>query len=120
MNTTTTEKTMNTTETAERTVTRTEMFYALMKAAGQLIDPATCEVDWIYAQTLDPYGVHPDLPEEAQQVGREHFARNPGSEIWVSFRDLPEATRNALRHKEQPSFTVKNGRWHWNVPAEWL
>jgi hypothetical protein len=109
------------TETTERTVTiRAEMFYALLKIAGQQIDPATCEVDWIYAQTLDPYGVHPDLPPEAQQVGREHFARNPGSDIWVSFDDLPEVTRNALRHKEQPSFIVKDGRLQWNVPAEWL
>jgi hypothetical protein len=109
------------TETTERTVTiRAEFFYALMKIAGRAIDPAAAEVDWIYAQTLDPYNVHPDLPEEAQQVGREHFARNPGSDIWVSFHDLPEATREALRHKEQPSFILKNGRLHWNIPAEWL
>jgi hypothetical protein len=109
------------TESTERTVTiDAKYFYALMRIVGQQIDPATCEVDWTYAQTLDPYGVHPDLPEEAQQVGREHFARNPGSDIWVSFHDLPEVTLNALRHKEQPSFTVKDGRLHWNVPAELL
>lgn len=105
----------------ERTVTiREDMFYALMKIAGQLIDPATCEVDWIYAQTNDPYNVHPDLPPEACCVGREYFARNPGSDVWVWFGDLPKATREALHHKEQTSFILKNGRLYWNMRAEWL
>ena len=35
---------------------------AIRKEAGRKIDPETAEVDWIYAQTLDPYGVYPDLP----------------------------------------------------------
>ena len=56
------------------------------------IDPDTAEVDWEYGQTLDPYGVCPDLPEEYQQVGREYFARAPGSEVWVHFGDLPKET----------------------------
>ena len=104
-----TEKNMITTETktAERTITiDAKYFYALMKITGQQIDPATAEVDWTYAQTLDPYGVHPDLPEEAQQVGRSYFARNPGSDIWVSFGDLPEVTLNALRHKRKAAFGI--------------
>jgi hypothetical protein len=88
------------TETTERTVTiAEEFFYALMKNVGRAIDPAAAEVHWIYARTLDPYNVHPDLPPEEQQVGREYFACNPGSDIWVSFHDLPQATYEALRHK---------------------
>jgi hypothetical protein len=44
---------------------------ALRQAVGRQIDPETAEVDWIYAQILDPYGDDPDLPEEYQQLGRE-------------------------------------------------
>jgi hypothetical protein len=44
---------------------------ALRQAVGLHIDPETAEVDCIYAQTLDPYGDFPNLPEEYQQVGRE-------------------------------------------------
>jgi hypothetical protein len=68
----------------------TEQWLAIRKQAGLQIDPETAEVNWIYAQTLDPYGVDPDLPEEYQQVGREYFARSPGSEVWVHFSDLPK------------------------------
>ena len=73
-----------------------KQWLAIRKEAGLTIDPETAEVMWIYAQTLDPYGVHADLPEECQQVGREYFARSPGSDIWVCFGDLPKATREAL------------------------
>jgi len=83
-----------------------EQWLAIRKEAGLKIDPETAEVDWIYAQTLDPYGVYPDPPEEYQQVGREYFARFPGSDIWVNFGDLPEATRDALweKHKRKLAF----------------
>ncbi len=74
---------------------------ALRQAVGLHIDPETAEVDWIYAQTLDPYGDHPDLPEEYQQVGREYFARSPGANVWISFGDLPEASRDALWKKRR-------------------
>lgn len=60
------------------------------KREALLIDPATAEVDWSFGQTLDPYGMIPDLPEKLQQVGREYFARRPGSDIWVHFGDLPD------------------------------
>jgi len=49
------------------------------------IDPDTAEVEWRYGQTFDLYGVDPDLPEEYQQIGREFFARCPGSSVWVWF-----------------------------------
>ena len=67
----------------------------------------TAEVEWTYAQTLDPYG-DPDLPEEYQQVGRAYFARSPGSNVWVCFYDLPDATRDALweRHKSKLAFSA--------------
>jgi len=67
-------------------------FRAIRKEAGLNIDPETAEVDWIWAQTLDPYGLGPKLPPECDQVGREYFARSPGSDIWVSFDDLPDET----------------------------
>ncbi len=83
-----------------------EQWLAIRKEAGLNIDPDTAEVRWSYAQTLDPYGIYPDLPEECQQVGREYFARSPGSDIWVHFRDLPDETRNAVweRHKSKLAF----------------
>jgi hypothetical protein len=37
----------------------------------------------------------PPVPAE-EQVGREYFARAPDSDIWVSVRDLPDATRDAI------------------------
>jgi len=72
-------------------------FLAERKEAGARLDPATAEVEWRYALTLDPYDICPDLPEECRQVGREYFARSPGSDVWVSFRDLPEETAKVLR-----------------------
>jgi hypothetical protein len=83
-----------------------EQWLAIPKQAALKIDPETAEVDWTYAQTLDPYGVDPDLPEEYWQVGREYFARSPGSDVWVWFGDLPDATRKALweRHRSKLAF----------------
>ena len=83
-----------------------EIWLAIRKEAGLKIDPETAEVQYIYAQTLDPYGVDPDLPEELQQIGREYFARSPGSDVWVCFYDLPEATRDALwkKHRSKLAF----------------
>jgi hypothetical protein len=72
---------------------------ALRQAIGRHIDPETAEVWWTYAHTVDPYYDFPNLPEEWQQLGREYFARSPGSKVWISFGDLPEATRDALWKK---------------------
>jgi hypothetical protein len=90
----------------ERAMTDHTQFRAAMKEAELKIDPATAEVIWIYAQTLDPYDIEPDLPEEYQQIGREYFARAPGSDVWVLFGDLPEATRKALwaKHSSRLAF----------------
>jgi hypothetical protein len=83
-----------------------DQFLAIRKEAGLKIDPATAEVCWIYAQTLDPYGLGLDIPEEYQQIGREYFARSPGTDIWVLFRDLPDETEKALwaRHERDLAF----------------
>ena len=86
-----------------------EQWLAIRKEAGLHIDPEAAEVEWTYAQTLDPYSVDPDLPEELRQVGREYFARSPGSEVWVWFGDLPEATRNALREKHEKKLAFPAG-----------
>jgi hypothetical protein len=54
-----------------------EDWLATREEVGRQVDPETAEVDWFYAQTLDPYGLK-ELPEELQQTGREYFARAPG------------------------------------------
>jgi hypothetical protein len=69
--------------------------------AGRQIDPETAEVFSSSAQTMDSYGIDPDLPEVLQQTGAEHFARAPGSGIWVSFHDLPGTTSAALQEKQE-------------------
>jgi hypothetical protein len=76
-----------------------EIWLAIRKEAGLKIDPETAEVTWIYALTDDPYGVYPVLPDDHLQVGREHFARAPGNDVWVHFGDLPKETREALWKK---------------------
>src|SRR5262249_37085842 len=83
-----------------------KVWLASRKEAGLKIDPETAEVDWTYAQTLDPYGVYPELPEECQQIGREYFARAPGSEVWGGFGARPDAIRSALweKHKSKLAF----------------
>src|SRR5947209_3619717 len=83
-----------------------EQWLAVRKEAGRRIDPHTAAVEWWYAQTLDPYGINPELPEEYQQVGREYFARSPGSDVWVNFCDLPEDVRDTLwnRHRRKLAF----------------
>jgi hypothetical protein len=73
-----------------------EEWVATRKEEGLKIDSSTAEVEWCYAQVLDPYGIHPDLPDECDCVGRAYFARRPASAIWVHFDDLPEGTREAL------------------------
>ena len=85
-----------------------KVWLAIRKEAALKIDPETAEVEWTYAQTLDPYGVDPELPEECRQVGREYFARSPGSDVWVWFGDLPDAIESALweKHKSKLAFAA--------------
>jgi hypothetical protein len=84
-----------------------KLLNTLLKAVGQQIDPETAEVDWTYIQTIDPYGVLPqDIVEQNYCVGRGYFARAPGSDLWIEFGDLPDATREVLwrRHASKLAF----------------
>lgn len=83
-------------DTAEDNST-VQQWLEIRKEVGGKINSSTAEVFWTYAQTLDPYGVYPDLPEECWQVGREYFARSPESDIWVWFGDLPGEVREGLQ-----------------------
>jgi hypothetical protein len=83
---------------AERTA-EVNQFLAERKEAGARLDPATAEISRHHAQVLDPYGVLGDeLDPEEQCVGKQYFARHPGSD-WISFYDLPEKTVSALRER---------------------
>jgi hypothetical protein len=84
-----------------------EQWLAIRKEAARQIDPETAEVMWCYVRTGDPYGVYP-LPEE-YCVGRGYFACSPGSDVWISFRDLPKATRDALWKKHSSKLAFPAG-----------
>ena len=75
-----------------------EEWLAIRTEEGLKIDPETAEVMWTYAWDFDPYSIMDEweLPEEVREMGHEHFARAPGSDIWVAFGDLPRETREKL------------------------
>jgi hypothetical protein len=103
-------KKAKTTRQPPRTVEVTETYLdALRKAVGRHIDPETAEVYWGYAQIFDPYGDGFDIPEEAQQVGREYFARSPGTNVWISFGDLPRGTTDRLWKKHSAKLAFPAG-----------
>jgi hypothetical protein len=81
-----------------------EQWLAIRREEALRIDVETAEVTWTYAQTFDPYGVE-GVPEELKQIGREYFARSPGSKVWVWFGDLPHTVVAALweKHSSQCS-----------------
>ncbi|MGO9943043.1 MAG: hypothetical protein ACLPIC_09785 [Rhodoblastus sp.] len=85
-----------------------EQYLAIRKEAGLKIDPETAEVDWDYGLDLDPYGVCDEweLPKELHQVGRQRWARSPGSDIWVHFDDLPAAVEEKIwaMHRSRIAF----------------
>ena len=78
-----------------------EQWLAIRKEAALQIEPETAEVSWLYGPSRDPYGLTPykfdDVCED--NVGRNYFARSPGSDVWVSFDDLPDAVGDALWNK---------------------
>jgi hypothetical protein len=79
------------------------------KLAALQIDPETAEVTWEYVQTVDPYGLYENIPDEAWQVERGYFARSPGSEIWVSFDDLPDEVSKELWAKHESNLAFPAG-----------
>lgn len=84
--------------TAERGM-GVHQWLGLRKDAALKIDPATAELTWRHGQVLDPYGVIRDLPDECYQIGRNYFARSPGSDVWVSFDDLSHEVVSELWRK---------------------
>jgi hypothetical protein len=66
------------------------------KEAGWILDPDAADVICLYVETADPYGFCGQLPEEVSSVARGYFARAVGSEMWIVFSDLPEATMQRL------------------------
>ena len=82
---------------------------AIRKEAGTKIDPATAEVTWWFAKTGDPYSVYEFGEDEEYCVGREYFARSPDSDVWVSFQDLPDATRETLWEKHSSKLAFPAG-----------
>jgi hypothetical protein len=87
-----------------------EYLTTLRREVGRHIDPDTAEVDWAYAQVLDPYDDDPDLPLELQQTGREYFARYPGrGNLWIRFSDLPNATHDQLLKKHEHKLAFPAG-----------
>jgi hypothetical protein len=79
------------------------------RAAGLSIDPSTAQIERWCAQTLDPYGDGLPLLPGTEQIGRENFARAPGSDIWVLFGDLPDATREAIWNRRERVTIVRIG-----------
>ena len=84
---------------------------AVRKREALLIDPETAEGIGGHGEVMDPYGVYGRyLPDEWQCYGSTSFARRPGSDIWVDFNDLPEATLKRLRERARNGdFDKSNG-----------
>jgi hypothetical protein len=75
-----------------------EQWLAIRREAALQIDPETAEVMWKHANIVDPYGAYPDCQE---CIGSVYFARPSGSDVWVCFDDLPDATVKALTEKQE-------------------
>jgi hypothetical protein len=75
-----------------------EEWRAIRKKEALNIDPHTAEVLVVSGLGSDPYGIFPPLPE-GDYIGRNRFARRPGSSVWVWFGDLPKEVRDAIDDK---------------------
>jgi hypothetical protein len=95
---------------AVRSTIDVEKFLAFREEAGRKIVPETAEVASWYAMEADPYGIR-DLSEDMQQVGRVSYVRSPGGDIWVAFRDLPQATLDALYANDQGNLKLAQHRF---------
>ena len=80
-----------------------EQFKAKIREEGLKIVAETAETTWWHTQVVDPYGFFDEIPTEADCIGRSYFARNPGSDIWVEFGDLPDETRDKLHGRSKSS-----------------
>src|SRR5262245_39724516 len=88
---------------------------AIRKEAAKEIDPETAEVMWAYGYSCDPYGIGPEPQGDERQIQRHYFACSPENDIWVCFRDLPDATCAALMEKHEKKLAFPAG-----LPLEWL
>jgi hypothetical protein len=97
--------------TRESELTRVERKtrLAIRKEAGLKIDPETAEVFWEYGSVRDPYYLFEHGDDWEDNIGRNYFARSPGSDVWVWFGDLPEATRDALWEKHKSALAFPAG-----------
>lgn len=77
----------------------TKAWLAKRKEAAKAINPGTAKLFWEYGQVGDPYGVYPNPAGEGQCIGRNYFAHAPGSDICVSFHDLPKLVVDELRKR---------------------
>ena len=81
------------------TIADVEAELAERKAAGKLIDPATCATIGYYVEPLDIYGLL-DVPGEWSCPGKKLFVRNPDADgahrYWVWLGDLPKNTGKAV------------------------
>jgi hypothetical protein len=78
--------------------------------AAQHIDPETADVKWEYTPFLDRYAEF----RVSSKMARQYFARSPGSDIWVSWGNLPEQTELSLweKHKEtDPALCEPTSCW---------
>jgi hypothetical protein len=91
-----------------------KQWLAIREEAALHIDPETAEVHSAYRYVVDPYGLRCDLSEEERCVGLLDFARAPGSDVWVSFYDLPDAIRRALWEKIDRQAAAERG---WPTPG---
>jgi hypothetical protein len=80
-------------ETMQR---KREQWLAVRKEEGLRIDPEHAQIFCEHGSVRDPYGLY-DLTDEEDNIGRNYFARSFGSDVWVSFHDLPAAVRDRLR-----------------------
>jgi hypothetical protein len=83
----------------DRLLITTQEWLAIQMAEGLKINPETAEVECYYEAKFEHGVYYPRLPEECRGIGREYFARGPGSDIWISFQNLPKAIRKRLRAK---------------------
>src|SRR5262249_16401475 len=85
-----------------------QQYLAVIKEAALKIDPETAEGFWNCGSQRDPYGLFKHGDDWEDCIGRNYWARSPGSEVWVEFGELPKATQDALwkKHKLRAAFSL--------------
>jgi hypothetical protein len=96
---------------SERTKIETQSWLAARREEGRTMNPETAQVVVEYVQMLDPYGIKRHLAEHC--VGRQFFARSPGSDEWVWCGDLPDAVHDRLRERLEAGEFVEDDNVPW-------